>query len=439
MLTPRKKAILYGIGFFLLSSLVLSGQSYADKPAQSKGQLKFSVDAAGFWADPETSFLEVYYKIPYEALQFLKRDDLYKAQFDLSIVLYDQRGAQVTGNRWEHPIEIKDLTEANVSYAYSQVRFVVDPAEYKIKVKLEDLHNKKTGSAEMKVTLGSFPAEGVSLGTIQFAEFIETDTTATPFTKHQYRIVPNTTRIYGENQVDFYYYCELYTDEANLGSYQMQHALVTEGDSVAISEQKPLNVTERVTPFIGHTDISDLEEGVYKLSLTVKNVNTGKEYRNAKEFRIVWSPIAWGNDYKQTLHQILYIATEEELDEFEKLEDADSKARTDFMIEFWAKRDPIPRTPQNEYMIEHYRRFQYANDQFGGAIDGWRTDRGRIYIKFGEPDEIERHPFNFDSRPYEIWRYYKCGYRFVFVDEDGYGRYRLVSPATEEVYSDNCY
>ncbi len=439
ILQNRKKAILFGLGFFIIGQLAFLIPGWAEKPIISKGKISFTIDTANFWQDPEKSYLEVYYKIPHSELHFFKRDNTYKAKFDLSIVLYDQRGAQVTGDRWEQLVVIDDLSEASISYSYSQIRFLVEPDEYKIKIKLEDLHNKKKGTAETNVNIKPFPASQFDLGQIQFSENIIVDSTESAYTKHQFlHITPNTTRTFGENQTDFYFYTELYSNIENFGLYQIQYQLIDSKDSVMISRQETLEVNKPVTPYVGSEDIAKFEQEPYKLILIAENLASNDSVSTKKEFSVIWSPVAWGTDYQETFNQILYIATSEELKAFKKLKEAPEKERTEFMVEFWAKRDPVPRTPQNEFMIEHYRRFKYVNEAFGSAIPGWRTDMGRIFIKFGEPDEIERQPFSFNSRPYEIWHYYQCGYRFVFVDETGYGRYNLVSPSSEEAFTTDC-
>jgi len=76
---------------------------------------------------------------------------------------------------------------------------------------------------------------------------------------------------------------------------------------------------------------------------------------------------------------------------------------------------------------EYYRRIEYANAHFSVVSPGWKSDRGRIYILYGRPDEIERHPMEIGLKPYEIWHYYSSSHTFYFVDENGYGDYRLVS------------
>jgi hypothetical protein len=82
-------------------------------------------------------------------------------------------------------------------------------------------------------------------------------------------------------------------------------------------------------------------------------------------------------------------------------------------------------------MEEYYRRIEFANTNFTSYIEGWRTDRGMVYITLGPPNDIERHPFESESKPYEIWSYYRYNREFVFVDYSGFGDYRLIAPSLE--------
>ena len=80
--------------------------------------------------------------------------------------------------------------------------------------------------------------------------------------------------------------------------------------------------------------------------------------------------------------------------------------RYEFIERFWQQRDPSPGTTKNEFRDEHYRRIAYANERFRAAEPGWSTDRGRIYITWGPPDQIESHPSgDGQSGPFEIWIY----------------------------------
>ena len=121
--------------------------------------------------------------------------------------------------------------------------------------------------------------------------------------------------------------------------------------------------------------------------------------------------------YREWLHEdVVYIITPEERTVFSQLTTDEEKER--FIEQFWRRRDPDIRTAQNEFREEHYRRIAYANENFTSGIEGWRSDRGRIYIIHGEPDEIQsktagsvyNRPFaegggTTRTYPYETWRY----------------------------------
>jgi GWxTD domain-containing protein len=88
---------------------------------------------------------------------------------------------------------------------------------------------------------------------------------------------------------------------------------------------------------------------------------------------------------------VVYIILPAEREAYLKLET--DQERQEFIKQFWLHRDPTPDTPKNEFMEEHYRRIAQANLRFPTATGtpGWKTDRGRIYIVYGPPDEIDDH------------------------------------------------
>ena len=90
---------------------------------------------------------------------------------------------------------------------------------------------------------------------------------------------------------------------------------------------------------------------------------------------------------------------------------------------------PTPETQRNELKEEFFRRIDHANRSFGeifGGREGWRTDRGRVYIKNGPPDEVERPSMELNMPRVEIWLYSRLNKRFIFTDRQGNGEYRLV-------------
>lgn len=105
--------------------------------------------------------------------------------------------------------------------------------------------------------------------------------------------------------------------------------------------------------------------------------------------------------------------------------------KRDYLRRFWARRDPTPGTPENEFEGEFYARTAEADRKFreGGAatIPGWRTDRGRIYLKYGPPDEILSRPQPPGTLPYEVWKYTRGKLRkYCFLDLTRFGNYVLI-------------
>jgi len=143
--------------------------------------------------------------------------------------------------------------------------------------------------------------------------------------------------------------------------------------------------------------------------------------RREKNFVVEQTAAAVALDPKTQLEVLRYIATDVELRQMDQLKTVEEKLA--FWANFWKERDPSPGTPQNEAQDEFYKRVAYANQHFAAGTQGWRTDMGQIYIKFGQPDEVVRNPFRFDGPPEEIWYYYRARLTYFFVDKDGYGRY----------------
>jgi GWxTD domain-containing protein len=153
--------------------------------------------------------------------------------------------------------------------------------------------------------------------------------------------------------------------------------------------------------------------------------------------------------YRKWLNEdVAYIITDEERAAFKRLQT--DEEREQFIEQFWLRRDPTPDSIENEFKEEHYRRIAYSNENFASGIPGWKTDRGRIYITYGPPDEKETHPSGgtyerpteegggtTSTFPFEQWRY-----RYIegvgsdiiieFVDPTMSGEYRMTMDPSEK-------
>ena len=124
---------------------------------------------------------------------------------------------------------------------------------------------------------------------------------------------------------------------------------------------------------------------------------------------------------KWLTEEVAYIITDRERDAFAEL--GTDEERDHFVEQFWERQDPSPKTRENEFKQEHYRRISYANERFASQDAGWKTDRGRLYIMHGPPDEMETHPGR------ETWRYRTLGAAkdivLKFADPTDSGELRL--------------
>jgi len=126
---------------------------------------------------------------------------------------------------------------------------------------------------------------------------------------------------------------------------------------------------------------------------------------------------------REFLSQVRYIITAGERKAFLSLS---PEAQGSFIEDFWSRRDPIPKTPENEYKTEYFNRIETANRLFsGGAAPGWLQDRGRVYITLGPPDYRETYPrgITFYGLPTEIWWY--GFFPITFIDDKWVDDYRL--------------
>ncbi len=173
-------------------------------------------------------------------------------------------------------------------------------------------------------------------------------------------------------------------------------------------------------------------------------VDAKRKKQQMKEFKREVNPA-----YKKWLDEdVVYIITDEERAAFKQL--SNDEERDNFIEAFWQRRDPTPDTEENEYKEEHYQRIAYANEHFAAGVPGWRTDRGRIYIVYGKPDEIESHPSGgtyerpmeegggeTSTFPFEDWRYRYIegiGQEVIieFVDSCMCGEYHMTMDRSEK-------
>jgi GWxTD domain-containing protein len=357
----------------------------------------------------------------FNVLTFIKNDSTggFEAAVEWEVVVVDEDEEKQHGSRSiKKEVYETDYTQTNNRdrNILLSTYFDIPAGEYIITTQMRDLMSKKGVSRKTEVEMFDFEVTGIDMSDILFLNEAQLDSIG-----NLAHFVPRVKNNFSREYPYLYIYTEIYSDEYP-ATVQLKYKFENldeeiEGDTtIFIEVQGPLT-----------SQILEIEQS----RITKNNYRCIVELQRGGDLIIRYRGISfyWVNtpetdeDLSMALRQMRYIIKSDSLDFFE---DAPLEDKKKYFERFWSRRDPNPNTDSNELMEEYFSRVNYANREFSGfSDDGWLSDRGRILIKFGLPDDIERHPFEIDRYPYVIWRYYNLRKVFLFSDRTGFGDYRL--------------
>lgn len=390
---------------------------YARLPSCYQGTPFYCVDAACFRGG-RSSVLEIYLELCNESLQFLKTADGYYASADVTAVLYDRSGKQLAGDTYRVRLSASRYEETTSvdSCKTLTMSFNAPPGEYRLAVTLADRDSRRKSVIEALTEVMDF-GESPVLSDIGFI-MPKQDPGRSRWPGYQ----ANVRRSYGKAGEGILFYYEVY-NVAEGDSLGVTYT-VKDVEGEVIQSDKDLVATAAGEGHVGRVALDTLSNGQYLLELALLDDTGGQVVSRSRGFEINREEFYLGRDVRDAVAILTYIASAGFIDSFT---DADVEERKQMWERFWREKDPTPATPRNEYYDEHVKRFRYAGINFAAGItEGWRTDRGRIYILQGPPDEIESYSMEIDRNPTEVWFYFDNGRRYVFVDETGFGDYILV-------------
>jgi len=431
-----------------LSSILLAGGIFAsEKPSR----LSIDADYAAFRyrEDTTAAYVEVYYNLIRSQLKFIPDENGYVALIDFKLTLKDTSGAIIDTVSWVAGNRIDKLASLEQSgfLITDMVADIIPFGQYF--VSLEITNADRTGRVEFPMEVPAFGQSKPELSTIELAYQISSDS-AGRFVKNGIKVLPNPSRDFFRETGPAHFYAEAYSlDTAPEGdsAFRIDLEIIdSEGSTLQtfppLVYQKPGESAVISTPF----NIDSLEAGSYTLKVVLSDgsssftrlrnftVSVPREFTRTSMLQGIMreypeaTAIVTEADAEKFRDEITYIADDNEKRLFESLP---LGGKMSFQKDFWSRRDPDPSTPQNEYQIEHYKRFKYVNANFGqfqGAKPGWKSDRGRIYIIYGDPSEMERYPPTSEARGWERWWYHgiEGGVYFIFVDMESAGDYTLI-------------
>jgi GWxTD domain-containing protein len=402
-------------------------QVEARKPTPGIDIPEFFMDALAFASGDSThSRLDVYVHVPYDVLRFVANNAGYKAQYDVTVNIASDENEGVAEKTWTEDVRHQSYeeTEKRDAYSLTQRSFTLLPGTYIIRVQVHDTESKKNAMVVKKITVDNYALPTLAMSDVMLISRVTSD-------NGRLNIVPNISGNVADVVNGLYVFYEIYNgDGADSVSALYE---ISNGKRENVFMQRVLHkLSGKKTQIIEKLDTAQFSSGTYYLTIETKQIKPAVADDPPSALKKKSFVARWGNmpfsitDLDLAIRQLRYIAKDKEYKDMTEASTNEEKMK--LFQEFWQRRDPSPDTKRNEYMEEYYSRVEYANQHFSHYLAGWRTDMGMVFILLGSPNNVERHPFDIDSKPYEVWSYYDYNRQVVFADETGFGDYRLLTP-----------
>jgi len=420
--------------------------------AQENNKALFEFDYAQFGFDSVSNYIEFYYTFNQNALSVIDTDSMKYISAVLHIIIEDTSTVEkVVDKEWKINYKLEDTLQQNKSLV-GVVGFIIPNSVYKATIiGIDGANNDNKREITEVVFIRPLIGNTLAISDVQVASRIIQDSQNenSIFYKNSMEVFPMPTLVFGESQPVLFYYTELYNLLMDSSNSNLALNSIVYNSKGQIVSRKIKNISRTINSRVevGTVVLNKYPTDSYTISIALVDSITNFGVSSSKRF-FVYNPSVEVNDtiYGQTSKSLAsefsvmmdeelnnlfeeskYIASSDEIDRFYDLETLEGKR--EFLYQFWNLRDMEPSTAVNEFYKEYLRRIDLSNQRFESmGKPGWKSDRGRVYIIYGEPSEIERFPNQIDTKPYEIWRYNEIegGVIFVFADLTGFSSYTLI-------------
>jgi len=424
-------------------------------PLLAQNQLNLDFDFAQFRYDSTSNYLEIYYSFNQSDLTLINEDgeSIVKAVMHISIQNVETDELIVNKDWMLRQLAGKDQNNENSQSLLGVVGFIVKAGSYRLSIRVEDEINKNIKKEYIEnVNIYPFYRDHFVISDIELATRIINDNynKNSIFYKNTLEVFPNPTILYTNTSPVLFYYTELYglqTDDTD-SKLELIKGLFNSNNEKVFENKKIINRSAESIVEVGFVNLKKYPTDSYTLTLTLIDINSKDIASTSKKFYLINPDVVDSIDinkyspggYKSSEFSVYLeeecddlfdksrvIALPNEIKDYIKLNSLDNKR--EFLYNFWMKRDTSPGNGINEFKKIYLDRIYIVNEKFRtlGNV-GYKTDRGRTYLKLGKPDEVERFPYETSSKPYEIWSYYQIegGVIFVFADLTGYNYYELL-------------
>lgn len=355
--------------------------------------------------------------IPFQSLQFIKKEKSFFASYDVSISLTNNKDKRIFRKMWSDSIITNDYiqTQSRLRSKKHYTNFKVAKNKYIIDSELYDKDTRKKGSKKVKIDFSKQKKRPSLLEPIivtNLEGFWGFDEGEFPITGKKVTNVDDGLTLIVSGFVDESPYI-----------IEMIMEGINKDNKVLIAEDTGSDGFFYHKYFLDKDFLSSIG-----IEVGIRLTQSKKEKEVQKKISI-YKPGLSGfvDNAEASFQQMKYILTN---DERKIAKGKKGKDLEQIFLSYWQKRDPTPKTSINELMEEYYIRVNYVNEYFNMSWkEGWETDFGMIYILFGPPDEIQRSNVNSNNTSmYQVWYYNRLNKQFVFKDQNGFGDFKLDRP-----------
>ncbi|MGA9117619.1 MAG: GWxTD domain-containing protein [Bacteroidota bacterium] len=404
--------------------------------------LSLMVDVARFRGDEERAWVEISYAVPERTLTYGRDAAGLTARLEMEADVLAGDSAVFT-QRWNVPHSAADSARIAVMNLVGVVQVPLAPGSYMLRLTARDaLAPSRLATVTLPLSVAAPARTRPVLSDIQLAARITRNAgQGSQFYKNTLEVRPSVEGVFGPGH-DLYYYAEAYNldAEGGPGEFRLRASVRDAVGRELIARDRVRRRPGESAVLVDSIGVAALPTGSYVLTLMLWGAEPAAADSSLRRF-FVYNP-SLGVDSTLVLLDarvpsaeyarmedseldrefawLRYEASGDEKNRFEELEGADAKRR--YLEDFWSRRPPGKR-------LVCLERVRYANTHYGFlGRHGYRSDRGRVHVVYGPPDDIERHPNEAESRPYEIWTYHaiQTGVIFVFVLRQEGGDYELV-------------
>lgn len=425
------------------------------RAADGNSNIQPSIDVAQFFdANSNTSYLEIYYAIPEAGMMYVPGESgQYHCQLvlDIQISLNDKLW---TNKVWKIEKTVEDTSLVNAgSQLVDVLRYFIDEyGEYNISMHVKDMHRPdRIDSVSVAFTAMEFSKDKIQISDVELASHIQrtAEDSESNLIKNNYKVIPSPGGMFGQKSSNIYYYFEAYNllehvpGDKYFAVCRVLNPSGNEIEGVGLTYRTKKKLYNSSME-IGMVNVANLPSGKYKLVYGLADASKTMLASKNKLFYVYNPQIQVVDEFRDSQFGTLDGLTEKELDEefkrmifintkqdrefYSNLKTAAGKQK--FIVGIWSRPNEDGLPPEI-FREQYLGRAKYASDKFKSVFSkGWNSDRGRVFMLYGVPSDVERLPSTESRIPYEIWTYDKlrrqAAVQFVFADTQGFNKYELL-------------